>query len=248
MRKSSSIVAKARESRARLPFDPIPALWVGAIELALRKAWQELVGNQARYKVNVQTADEHKISEPLVAAFNFLRNNNQDKDPFQAVVKHFDRAYVGAGYRNYKNEEIQQPDIVFMPCIAPHAGIESQYFAIFVEAKVISNHSHQSISEYFRDGVIRFIDGRYAWAMSHGLMLAYLRGVDLDANSAIKEYLQPSKRRQRFEVEDDSVRVFPPNPFPKVHQTRHSRSWGYLDDGGSPGPIAIRHLWLSTHA
>lgn len=248
MRESASLIAKARESRARLPFESIPTLWVASIEFALRKAWKELIDHQLKYKVDVHAADEHKISEPLVTALNFLLRNKAADDPFLTVVKYFERAYVGAGFRNYKNEEIQQPDIVLMPRIAPHAGIEAQYFAIFIEAKVISNHAHQSISEYFRDGVDRFIDGRYAWAMPQGLMLAYLRNVDLDASNIIKTYLEPNKRRQRFGVEDDSVRVYPPNPYPKVHQTQHSRIWNYPDGGGSPGSIRIRHLWLNIYA
>lgn len=246
MTEPRSFIARARESNATLPFDAIPALWLGAIELSLREAWKELVRNQARYKVDVEGDDEHKISEPLVTAINFLRNNHR-QDPFQTLVRHFDHAYVGAGFRNYKGEEIQQPDVVFKPRVAPHAGIDAQYYAVFVEAKVISDKGHQSVGEYFRDGVVRFVDGRYAWAMRHGLMLAYVRGVDLDASAAIQTYLQPAERRERFNVEDSDVRVMPPNPRPKVHQTYHGRKWKYLDPAGVPGGIAIRHLWLTVY-
>ncbi|MDD5241679.1 MAG: hypothetical protein PHG47_08160 [Sulfuricella sp.] len=242
-----SLVAIARDSRAILPFDAISSLWLGAIELGLREAWKELVKNQSRYQVDIDNDDEHLISEPLVRAINFLRNNKQ-KDPFLTLVKHFDHAYVGAGFRNYKNEEIQQPDLVFKPRIAPHAGIDAQYYAVFIEAKVISEKSHQKVGEYFRDGVIRFIDGRYAWAMRQGLMLAYVRGVDLDAGAAIQEYLKPSSRYKRFAVKSSAVRVAPPNPLPNVYQTTHSRDWSYdADSLGEPGDIAIRHLWLSVY-
>ena len=241
-----SFIAIARESRATLPFDAISPLWLGAIEIGLREAWMELVKNQARYQVDIDQDDEHRISEPLVRAINFLRNNKQ-KEPFLMLVKHFDHAYVGAGFRNYKNEEIQQPDLVFKPRIAPHAGIDAQYYAIFIEAKVVSEKSHQKVGEYFRDGVTRFVDGRYAWAMRQGLMLAYVRGVDLGAGATIQEYLKPSERRKRFAVKKSDVRVAPPNPFPKVHQTTHSRDWGYIGSPGVPGDIAIRHLWLSVY-
>lgn len=242
-----SLVATARKSRAIMPFDAISQLWLGAIELGLRKAWVELVKNQARYQVNVENDDEHLISEPLVRAINFLRNNIQT-EPFLTLVKHFDHAYVGAGFRNYKNEEIQQPDLVFKPRIAPHAGIDAQYYAIFIEAKVISEKSHQRVGEYFRDGVTRFVDGRYAWAMKQGLMLAYVRGVDLEAGAAIQEYLKPAKRGTRFAVKSSSVKVAPPNPSPTVCQTIHARDWSYDSDSlGEPGDIAIRHLWLSVY-
>lgn len=242
-----SLVAIARDFRAAKPFDSISPLWLGAIELGLREAWKELVKNQTRYQVNVEEDDEHLISEPLVRAINFLRNNMQ-KEPFLTLVKHFDHAYVGAGFRNYKNEEIQQPDLVFKPRIAPHAGIDAQYYAIFIEAKVISEKSHQRVGTYFRDGVIRFIDGRYAWAMRQGLMLAYVRGTDLVADTAIQEYLEPKMRRERFAVKNSGVRVTPPNPLPKVYQTVHSRDWSYdADSQEVPGDISIRHLWLSVY-
>ena len=240
-----SLIAIARDSRADLPFEAVSSLLLGAIELGLREAWKELLQNQTAYKMNVNKDEEHFISEPLVRAINFLRENNK-KEPFSTLAKYFDHATVGSGFRNYKNEEIQQPDLVFKPNISPHAGIDAQYYAIFIEAKIISEKPHQRIGNYFRDGVVRFIDGRYAWAMRHGLMLAYVRGVNLDAPTAIKNYLAKPKRCEAFALENSNLRVNPPNPSPKIHQTVHSRSWSYMDDQGSPGEITIRHLWLSV--
>lgn len=247
MRGRRSLVAIARDSRAALPFGDISPLWLGAIEIGLREAWRELVKHQDTYKVDVDNDDEHLISEPLARAINFLRSNIH-RDPFLTLNKHFESAYVGAGFRNYKNEEVQQPDIVFKPKISPHAGIDSQYYGIFIEAKVISEKSHQKTGEYFRDGVIRFIDGRYAWAMRQGLMIAYVRGVDLNAPDAIRNYLKLERRRTQFGTKDAGATALAPNPLPKVYQTIHSREWCY--DGNSqdkPGEISIRHLWLSVY-
>lgn len=245
MRGRRSLVAIARDSHANLPFDAISPLWLGAIELGLREAWKELLNNQAVYLVALENAPEHFISEPLVRAINFLRNNEKN-EPFKTLAKYFDSVSTGSGCRNYRNEEIQQPDLVFKPRIAPHAGIDAQYFAIYIEAKIISEKPHQGIGEYFRDGVTRFLDGRYAWSMRQGLMLAYVRGVDQEAGATIQKYLESPERRKRFSVKSSDVRVTPPNPFPKIHQTIHSRDWSYINSHGVPGDIAIRHLWLSV--
>jgi hypothetical protein len=32
---------------------------------------------------------------------------------------------------------------------------------------------------------------------------------------------------------------------PQVHVSIHQRNWMYEDDGGSLGPIEVRHLWLA---
>lgn len=246
MKESTSLIAKARSCRAALPFDPIPALLLGMIELAILEAWKELVGNQQEYRVNILQDAEHKISQPLVCALNFLRNNAQ-RDPFKTLLKHFESAYVGAGFQNYRGEEIQQPDIVFRPRVLRHAGIDAEYFALFVEAKVISDLSHQTVGEYFREGVVRFLDGRYAWAMSHGLMLAYVRGSKVEAGPSICTYLRSRDHRTRFDVLSDDVPVLPPNLSPNVHQTVHARTWEYDGNRGRPGDIEIRHLWLSVY-
>lgn len=237
----------ARKARASLPFSNICALWIGAIELGIRQGWQELVANAARYDVDLEKAEEHFISEPLAVAINFLRNVKGNEQPFQILNDNFDWVTVGSGFRNHKNEEIQQPDLVFKPRIAPFAGIDANYYGLFIEAKMITEKRHQRTYEYFSDGVNRFLDGRYAWAMRQGMMLAYVRHVDRDSSEAIKEYLRPERRRTANQVREVDVPVPAPNPWPRVHETSHSRKWRYEDRPGVPGDIVIRHLWLNIY-
>lgn len=237
------LVREALKNRAKLPFDHIPSEMVGCAEEAIRVAWNALVATQQDYEIDLSKDDEDLISYKLIEVLNFLRS--EESVPLPEFVEYFESVNVCSGYRDYKDEHIKQPDFALKPRNNPNPGIDAGYYAIFVEAKVIGNASQQT-SEYFIDGVERFLDGRYAWAMPHGLMLAYVRTGQVMFD-ALTDYLNGRGRALRFNVKHPPVLAKPPNRFPKVCVTVHTRKWPYVDRPGTPGDIELRHLWLSIY-
>lgn len=234
------LVCEAIKNKTVLPFSSIPASMISCAEEALRVAWDALVVAQKSYSIDLSKDREDRISYKLVEVLNFLCR--EESKPIPEFVEYFESVNVCSGCRNYQDKQIQQPDFALKPRNNPYPGIDAGYYAIFVEAKVIGN-PHQQTSEYFIDGVERFLDGRYAWAMPHGLILAYVRTGQI-LPDALRDYLNGKGRTLRFNVKQFPVFAKPPNRVPKVCVTVHSRNWVYVDRTGAPGDIELRHLWL----
>lgn len=239
------LVRDALEHRPLLPFQRIPDELIVAAEDGLREAWNELVKEQKEFGVKLDNDREEIISYQLVIILNVLRS--QRCEPPSALAEFFESVRVGSGYMDYRKQRIKQPDFAFIPRDNPYPGLDETYYGIFVEAKILEQGSKKQTGEYFRKGVIRFLDGRYAWAMPHGLMLAYVR-TDQILPEAITKYLVGHGRSDEFGVTHPIAAAKPPNPVPKIWVTMHRRNWDYIDRPGAPGDIEIRHLWLSIYA
>ncbi|GHU17524.1 hypothetical protein FACS189475_01470 [Betaproteobacteria bacterium] len=100
----------------------------------------------------------------------------------------------------------------------------------------------QELDDYITDGVMRFQNGNYAWAMPHAGMIGYVAaGHHTGAKDALaKKWFQvkPAPCAPLFAmVEDRSM-------SPVVVISTHSRSF-VLRNGEAPGNIMLRHIWLS---
>jgi len=107
---------------------------------------------------------------------------------------------------------------------------------IFFECKPIGN-----IETYFgENGLKRFCDGRYAWAMPHAGMIGYVqrKSVPLTAKDAIEKKVENGDLVLNSHYGDTSSTYHP------IWVSVHSRSFVLLN-GNKPGPIVIRHLWLT---
>lgn len=240
------LVREALKNRSVLPFERVPSSMIRCAENAIRIAWTALVATQRDNKVDLSEDREDEISYKLVRILNFLcQKENKPTQEFVDFVEYFESVNVCSGCLDYKGKHIKQPDFALRPRNNPNPGIDAGYYAIFVEAKVIGKAGQQT-SEYFIDGVERFLDGRYAWAMPHGLMLAYVRTGQVMID-ALNDYLDNKKRQSRFNVKQLPVFAKPPNRVPKVCVTEHTRKWTYDDRSGAPGNIEVRHLWLRTY-
>lgn len=236
------LVREALKNRATLPFDRVPSSMISCAEEAIRIAWDALVATQRDYETDLSEDREDLISYKLVEVLNFLRA--EESKPIPDFVEYFESVNVCSGCQDFKGEKIKQPDFALKPRNNPNPGMDAGYYAIFVEAKVIGK-AHQQTSQYFKEGVNRFLDGEYAWAMPHGLMLAYVRTGQVMVD-ALSDYLKGKGRASRFNVKQLPTFSKPPNRVPKVCVTVHTRKWSYVKRPDTPGDIELRHLWLRT--
>ena len=211
------------------------------VEDAFRMAWNHLVENQSRYDVDLNTCEEDDISirlqdilEDIIVAGGI---DGFTTDIFQTVSR-------GENLRNFNGEHInKQPDLIFrLKDTIP--GVKRVYYGIFVECKPI-DEKHTIGKTYCNDGIIRFVNGDYAWAMSCGMMVGYVR----NNSYTIPEKLTPALENPKY---SNLLAVKLPRECSKskndqpTHITEHERNWKYID-GGEPGNIVIRHLWLRVH-
>lgn len=244
----ADLVAAARQQEDDLPYPRFSGTHIALIENAIREGWQLLLADPQAYQCDLKHHREDIITDALVRVINVARDVDESGQIFSQLAETFQPIRQNSGYRNAEGTIIKSPDFAFHPIIR-RPGLSAEYFALFIESKVIDTHDgkQQSTGLYFRKGVSRFLSGEYAWAMPQGMMIGYVRD-GADCLESMNYYLRGKKTQIKHGVVRQPKYAKPPNPIPKVVVTMHERS----APEGSPrkpvGHIEIRHLWLSVYA
>lgn len=114
---------------------------------------------------------------------------------------------------------------------------------LFVECKPVGV-AHPAGSTYCDAGIIRFVNGQYAWAMSQGMMLGY----------ASAGYVIPQKLSEALNTRKKAMKTLggvkacancvAAGYTQQTHATVHRRGFVYTDGGKKAPAISLRHLWL----
>jgi hypothetical protein len=215
--------------RAEPPFEPLDGNLVKTLEKAICLAWHWLKESQI---IDLSTAAETDITTKLQASIIDVLNSGKVEGFVSEIFQNPVRDGSICSYDNKLNGK--QPDLAFY--IAPAKPLH-QDKGFFYECKPIGN-----IATYFGvDGLGRFCDGRYAWAMPHAGMIAYVqrKTSPLTAEDALENHVegQPLTIDAKFEDKDVT--------FHSIWVSVHPRSYP-MANGKPPGPISIRHLWLPS--
>jgi hypothetical protein len=187
------------------------------------------------------TTGEVPITIELERALNRLLNEEPSTVPgFSASI--FETLVRGGEVVSYNRASVdKRPDLTFR--LAGHApsGIERSHYGMFVECKLLdATHSTRTYSD---KGVMRFVSGEYAWAMSHAMMIGYVATGTHRAEDFPK-FL--SNDRARYYVEGDpALDDVSASPREITIRSTHSRPWLYPHNNSAPGVIEILHCWLS---
>jgi len=216
-----------------LPHPPIPQRTVLLVCRVIRRAWQLLVENPPTGFL-LHSANEDDITLELVDIIeNRLRKSGE--------VDGFDYARFGKVEREPKisNFDKKHPDKmpdIFFDLKREQYPILSNQDGLFVECKPI-DRKHPILSYYCNLGLVRFVNGDYAWAMQDALMVGYVKGhfsfeklasVLGDGKSAIL------KTNSHFEVDEYSI-----------YRSSHTREFEWPESRGQACRISVAHLWLS---
>lgn len=220
-----------------LPFPAFPAAAQQVVRVALRHAWR---GVQAQCDPGVlEVATEPQITGVLQLVLNTMLDDESEPVP-GFTSNYFETVERGPETLNYDGTHLEKrPDLRFtLQGRIPHVHDRTHY-GLFVECKLVD--ATHPLSRYGNDGILRFVKGEYAWAMTHGLMLGYIRGTApmlpelvafLGAKSAV--YHVTSTATDATEGEG-------------LVRSSHKRSWQYPTTSTSPGPIELVHIWLSMN-
>lgn len=201
------------------PTDPFSPSQLLVIEEALCEAWRRVVAST----VPVATAGEVELNAALVTSLHELLAEES--------VSAFTSAAFESPVRGGEVEDRtgackeKRPDVCLRPIGNP--GHSKELWALFIECKIVDGQ--HPVSNYLSKGLRRFIDGTYAWAVRHGMMLAYVRDGD-DLHARVGELLTKKQKAWAWR---------PPAQVPPgstCTETVHERA--------KSDPIAVRHLAL----
>jgi hypothetical protein len=223
-----------------LPYPRISLPVLLVVENALCAAW-ELLRIDARAGFNLLTASEDAITLELhEALFDRVFNSG--------VVEGFDSGLFATVEREPKIRSYDYGHLDKMPdllvrLVGRPPGLRNSQDGLFIECKPVDS-THAVLGHYCDKGLIRFVQGDYAWAMPNAMMVGYtkqgytlsvkltqaLQGWPLGAqHSTLPRPCAHSKATAIGEI---------------VHSTEHARSFKYLETNQAAPAITIRHLWL----
>ncbi|MFZ0928655.1 MAG: hypothetical protein WAN11_08640 [Syntrophobacteraceae bacterium] len=155
-----------------LPHQQIDQRIVLLICKVIKKAWQ-LLKEKPPSDFHTQSADEDKITQILVEIIENRLRKSGDVEGFNCAL--FGKVIREPKITNFdKAHPDKMPDILFdlrrdkLPIVSDQDGL-------FVECKPI-DPQHPILSHYCNKGLVRFVNGDYAWAMQDALMVGYVKG------------------------------------------------------------------------
>lgn len=161
-----------------------------------------------------------------------------------ASVHGFSAAVFGAPIRGQEIEDYsgryieKRPDLTF-PRLSARPAINHN--ALFYECKILGRG--RTLDDYIGEGVARFENGNYAWAMPQAGMIAYVADANHDRNAcaALSGRWAPATGaapcRPVAPMQQD------PSSLPIIAISVHARKF-ILRNGQVPGDITLRHIWL----
>lgn len=224
-----------------LPHPPIPLAIFLVVERAVCAGWHLLL-TEPRSDFDLTTATEDQITHELHEAVVNKIFGSGIVEGFNKQV--FAPAIREPKIRNYNFTSLDKmPDLIIQFINRP-TGIINTQDGLFIECKPVDK-AHPIPKHYCDRGIMRFVSGDYAWAMTSALMVAYAR-----PDYTIVPHLSDALTERATTIptlsppEACSLSVFGP-ANQAVHISLHERNFRYLENGKGAGTITIRHLWLS---
>lgn len=216
-----------------LPHPRIPQRTILLLCMVIKRAW-ELLQEKPPNNFLLHSADEDTITQVLVEIIENRLRKNGDVTGFNCVL--FGKVSREPKITNVdKKHPDKMPDI-FFDLKRDQLPILSDQDGLFVECKPI-DREHPILSCYCMKGLVRFVNGDYAWAMQDALMVAYVKGhySFRDLESVIEDGKKSSVLRTTDHSELERYTIY---------RSRHNRGFEWPEGHGQACSILLTHLWL----
>ena len=203
---------------------------------------------------NLNALSEDEITAGLM---EYLENTvlKANGDPSKGGIPGFTRIVFRSVTRqsnaqSYNQQKIRpSPDLWFLLNYDDRQRTLPSYDALLVECKIVSSKKHHEVGSWYCDnGLIRFVNGDYAWAMTESLMLGYVRD-DRSMASHLIPAMQDADRLMKLQtlsqptqITAKAVAAIPCCREP-IHVSTHGRGFEYKEGKGNAPAISIYHLW-----
>ena len=225
---------------AKLPHPSISLSICLVVEEALCVAWDHL-RTSPRSGFSLLSATEDIITQELYEEL-------YDKIFNKGIVDGFDRQLFTVVTRESKVRNFNGAKLDKMPDLLIGLSDRLNVFKLsqdwlFIECKPV-DPGHSAGVHYCDKGIIRFVHGEYAWAMTSALMIGYVRN-----GYSISSKLVRALEEREIEVPTIALpcpcqRSKPGKNNEVVHVSQHSRTFKYVETGQQAPAITLRHLWL----
>ncbi len=229
-----------RVAGAELPHPPISLPIFLVVEEALCVAW-DCLRTQPRTGFNLLSATENVVTQELYERL-------YDEVFNKGVVDGFDRQLFTdimreSKVRNYDGAKLNKmPDLLIGLSDRLNVFKLSQDW-LFIECKPV-DPDHSAGVHYCDKGIIRFVRGEYAWAMTSALMIGYARNGYSISSKLAKAIEAREKEVPTIALPCPCQRSKPGKYNEVVHVSQHSRTFSYVETGQQAPAITLRHLWL----
>jgi hypothetical protein len=234
-------------NRYNLPHRPIGTPVILLISRVISRA----LGDLRKQGFNVCDAKEDQLTAALRSV---IENDLRQKGTVPGFNRHFyEPVFRQSQVANYDGTKLMKaPDLCFKLRLdekEKYTGL-SEFDALFVECKPVDD-SHSVASKYCDDGLIRFVNGDYAWAMQEGMMVAYARHgrtltdhliPAMNDNSRIASLATEElpKRLAVDRIKDHATRE-------PIHVSLHRRGFPWPDKKGLAPNITVFHVWFNCN-
>jgi hypothetical protein len=231
-----------RNTKHTFPFPKLNGLILILLDSAIKSAWSTILSKpQIQLNSLIEEKITEKLQKELQRTLDYEKVTGFNRSIFQNIHR-------GAKFCSYNDEHLEkQPDLLIQQ-IQLRPGInDSRHDALFIECKILDD-LQKSPRLYIEDGIRRFVDGEYAWAMPQAMMIAYIKG-----NHQLPESLKTSFLRNFKKINvakcspiNNEYHLLENSIEPKINVTSHERTWEHAKHG-KPGQIDLMHIWLDCN-
>ncbi|MDO3388119.1 hypothetical protein QWI17_19900 [Gilvimarinus sp. SDUM040013] len=221
------------------PFPEWSESLIDCIDSAFKVAWNKATASIDEEHTELENHLTNLLEYELHRMLDTENAIGFNRGRFQSPVR-------GAECCDYQNKSISKKPDLTIRLLDMRPGISDvRQDAMFVECKVLDVDKRPLA--YIENGIRRFVDGEYAWAMPHALMLGYV----LDKSvlpGALVQCFNRNKQKPlvaRCAPSDGALVTVATTQRPITFRSSHPRKWAHLEYG-APGPIQIYHVWLHS--
>ena len=201
----------------------------------IKRAWQ-LLKEKPPSGFLLQSADEDTITQVLVEIIENRLRKSGDVDGFNCAL--FGKVSREPKITNVdKKHPGKMPDI-FFDLKRDQLPILSDQDGLFVECKPV-DRNHSILSCYCKKGLIRFVNGDYAWAMQDALMVGYEK--EHYSFTKLASVLDDGKKSAALKT----TKHFTVDEY-AIYRSSHNRNFEWPESRGQACQIMVSHLWLSV--
>lgn len=219
----------------------IPLFLMIVVQNVMSTAWRILLEEVSEGDFSICESTEDQITERLYMILGAL---DAAGDSAVLGLSKLQSPVREGNVRNYNGAHPdKQPDLAFRPIRDLISCGNTVPLAIFIECKPI-DAKHAVPSTYCRDGLIRFVNGDYAWGVDRAMMIGYVRNICTLPGGLSTALADPALSR---EMELAGTLEGLPNTASgdTVCQSTHDRKFQLPGMVSPVGQIVVNHLWLN---